>query len=253
MILISASVAETGLMATPCLRRNHVTRPVWLAMNMSLFCCCCSVSHVWLFVTPWTAACQTFLFFTISWSLLKLVPIESLMPSNHLILYHPLVLLPSIFLSIRVFTSESALHIKWQEYWSFSFSTSPSSEYSGLISFRSLLQVETQKKQRSILQLSFLLLGHSRRTHEGMTEMPEQPWLSSYSMWTNAWEGHPAHSGLLEWETDLCDTKSLWLGGCFSLQYTAKSLQSCPTLCNPIPGILQARTLEWVAISFSNV
>ena len=171
MILISASVAETGLMATLFLRWNRVTSSVWSAVNMSLFCCCCSVSHVWLLATPWTAACQAFLFFTISRSLLKLVSIELLMPSNHLILCRPLLLLPSIFLSITVFSNESALHIKWPEYWSFSFSfsISPSNEDSGLISFRSLLQAETQKKQCSILQLSFLLLGQSRRTHEGMT------------------------------------------------------------------------------------
>ena len=137
-------------------------------MNMSHFCCCCSVTQS-LFATPWTAACQAFLFFTISRSLLKLMSIESLMPSNHLILCCPLLLLPSVFLSITVFSNQSALRIKWPEYWSFSFSISPSNEYSELISFRSLLQVETQKKQCSVLQLSFLLLGQSRRTHEGMT------------------------------------------------------------------------------------
>ena len=93
-----------------------------------------SLSHVQLFETPWTAAHQASLSFTISWSLLKLVSIESMMPSNHLIVCHPLLLLPSIFPSIRVFSSESALRIRWPKYWSFSIS--PSSEYSGLISFR---------------------------------------------------------------------------------------------------------------------
>ena len=92
-----------------------------------------SLSHVWLFVTPWTAAHQASLSFTISQSLLKLMSIELIMPSNHLILCHPLHLLPSIFPSIRVFSSESALCIKWPKYWSFSIS--PSSKYSGLISF----------------------------------------------------------------------------------------------------------------------
>ena len=84
------------------------------------------LNHVRLFVTPWTAASQASLSFTISWTLLKLMPIESVMPSNHLILCCPLLLLPSIFPSIRVFSSESALHITWPKYWIFSFSISPS-------------------------------------------------------------------------------------------------------------------------------
>ena len=95
-----------------------------------------SLSHVQLFVTPWAAACQTFLSITNSRSLLKLRSFELLMLSNHLILCHPLLLLPSVFPSIRVFSNESALHIRWPKYWSFSFSISPSSEYSRLISFR---------------------------------------------------------------------------------------------------------------------
>ena len=95
-----------------------------------------SLSHVWLFVTPWTAAYQASLFITNSWSLLKLMSIESLMPSSHLILCHLLLLLPSIFPSIRVFSNVSAVRIRWPKYWSFSFSISPSNEYSGLISFR---------------------------------------------------------------------------------------------------------------------
>ena len=93
------------------------------------------LSHVQLFVTPWTAACQASTSFTISQSLLKLMSIESVMPSNHLILCCPL-LLHSIFISITVFSNESALCIMWPKYWSFSFSISPSNEYSGLISFR---------------------------------------------------------------------------------------------------------------------
>ena len=95
-----------------------------------------SLSHVWLSATPWTAACQAFLSFTISWSLLKLISIESVKPSSHLILCCPLLLLPSIFLSFRVFSNESVLPIMWPKYWSFSFSISFSNEYSGLISFR---------------------------------------------------------------------------------------------------------------------
>ena len=95
-----------------------------------------SLSHVQLFATPWTAACEAFLSITNSQSLLKLTSIESVMPSNHFILCHPLLLPPSIFTSIRVFSNESALRIRWPKYWSFSFSNSPSNEYSGLISFR---------------------------------------------------------------------------------------------------------------------
>ena len=95
-----------------------------------------SLICVQLFVTPWTTACQASLSFTISLHLLKLTSIESVMPSNHLILCYPLLLLPSIFPSIRIFSNESALHIRWSKYWSFSFSICPSSEYSGLISFR---------------------------------------------------------------------------------------------------------------------
>ena len=89
----------------------------------------------YFFMTPWTAAPQTSLSFTISQSLLKLMSIELVMLSNHLVLCHPLLLLPSIFPSIRVFSKWSALHIRWPKYRSFSFRTSPSNEYSGLISF----------------------------------------------------------------------------------------------------------------------
>ena len=110
-------------------------------------------------MTPWTAACQASLSFTISQSLLKLVSIELVIPSNHLILCHPLLLLPSIFPSIRVSSNELALRIRWPKYWSFSFSICPSNEYSGLISFtidwfdlfsvqgtlKSLLQDESSK------------------------------------------------------------------------------------------------------------
>jgi len=128
------------------------------------------LSHVLLFATPWSAACQASLSNTNTWRLHKLMSIESVMPSNHLILCHPLLLSPSIFPSIRVFSNESVLCIKWPKYWSFSFSISPSSEYSGLISFRmdwldllavqgtlkSLLQYHRSKA--SILQLSVFLI-----------------------------------------------------------------------------------------------
>ena len=95
-----------------------------------------SLSRVRLFVTPWITARQASLSFTISQSLLKLMSIELVMPSNHLTLYHPLVLLLSVFPSIRVFSSESVLHTRWPKYWRFSFSMNPSNEYSGLISFK---------------------------------------------------------------------------------------------------------------------
>ena len=137
-----------------------------------------SFSHVQLFVTLWARACQDSLFFTISWSLLKLMSIESVMPSN-LILCHPLLLLPSIFPRIRLFSNESALHIRRPNYWNFSLNISASSEYSGLISFRidwfdllavqetreSLLQHHNSKasiilEKRIILQSSLVVFNH---------------------------------------------------------------------------------------------
>ena len=109
-------------------------------VSMSLFLsvlCCCSVTQSCLTLcNPWTAACRASLSFTISWSLLKLLSIESVILSNHLILCFPLLLLPSVFPSIRVFSSESTLYIRWPKCWSFNFSISPSNEHSGLISFR---------------------------------------------------------------------------------------------------------------------
>ena len=107
----------------------YILKVKWLSSVQSL-------SHVQLFATPWTAAHQASLSITNSQSLHKLMSIESAMPSNHLILCRPLLLPPSIFPSIRVFSNESVLHIKWPKYWSFSFNISPSNEYSGLISFR---------------------------------------------------------------------------------------------------------------------
>ena len=95
-----------------------------------------SLSRVWLFAVPLTAACQASLSITNSWSLPKLMAIESVMPPNHFILCHPLLLLPSIFPNIRVFSNESALRIRWPKCWSFSFNISPSNEHPGLISFR---------------------------------------------------------------------------------------------------------------------
>ena len=105
-----------------------------------------SLSLVRLFVTPRIAACQASPSITKSWSLLNLMSIESVMPSNHLILYHPLLLLLSIFPSIRVLSSESVLRIRWPKYWSFSFSISPSNKYAGLISFRMNCWISLQSK-----------------------------------------------------------------------------------------------------------
>ena len=128
-----------------------------------------SFGHDQLFVTPWAVACQASLFITNSWSLLKLMSIESVMPSNHLILCYPLLFPPSIFPSIRVFSvfsNESALRIRWPKYWSCSFSISPSSEYSGLISFRMdrLNLLAVQRTHKSLLQhhsSKALILWHS--------------------------------------------------------------------------------------------
>ena len=131
------------------------------------------LSRVQLFATLWTAARQASLSITNSQSLLKFMSIELVMPSNHLILRHPLLLLPSIFPSIRVFSNESVLRIRWQKYWSFSFSISPSNKYSGLISFRmdwlDLLAVQGTLKsplqhhssKASILRHSAFFIVHS--------------------------------------------------------------------------------------------
>ena len=105
-----------------------------------------SLSCIQLFATPWTAACQASLSITNSWSLLKLMSIESVMPSNHLILCHPPLLPPSIFPSIRVFSNETALRIRWPKYWNFTFNISPSNEHSGLISFRIVGWIFLQSK-----------------------------------------------------------------------------------------------------------
>ena len=171
------------------------------------------------------------------------------MPSNHPILCHPLLLLPSIFSSIRVFSEELALCIKWPKYWSFSFSISPSNEYSGLISFRidwfdlltvqgtlkSLLQHHNSKV--SILQCSAFFIVQLSRPYMTTGET------IALTRWT------------------FVGTVMSLLFNMLSAAAAAKLLQSCPTLCDPIdgsppgssaPGILQARILEWVAISSSN-
>ena len=104
--------------------------------------------HVWLFATPRTAAHQTSLSITNSWSLLKLMSIESVMPSNHLILCHPLFFLPSIFPSFRVFSNESVLCIKWSKYWNFSCSISPSNEYSGPLGWTGWISLQSKELSR---------------------------------------------------------------------------------------------------------
>ena len=109
------------------------SNPSFFLLSVSQFSCLVVSDS---FATPWTAACQASLSITNSWSLLKLRSIESVMPSNHLILCHPLLLPPSVLPSIRVFSNASVLRIKWPKYWSFSLSISPSNEYSGLISFK---------------------------------------------------------------------------------------------------------------------
>ena len=128
-----------------------------------------SLNHVWLFATPWTAACQASQSITRSWSLLKLI--ESVMPSNHLILCHLLLLLPSIFPSIGVFSNESVLCIRWPKYWSFHFSISPFNEYSGLISFRidwfDLLAVwGTLKRSQSVGALKIYIFFNFQRLYK---------------------------------------------------------------------------------------
>ena len=150
------------------------------------------LSAVWLFVTPWIAALQASLSFTNSQSLFKLMSIESVMPSNHIILCRPILLLPSIFPSIRVFSNESALHIRWPKYYNFNFSLSTSNEYSGLISFRidwfdllavqetlrSLLQYHSSKP--SIIWISAFLmvqLSHPYRLQKTLTCCPYWKWV----------------------------------------------------------------------------
>ena len=135
-------------------------RPYRLPPPLSLISSVQSLSCVRFFAIPWTAACQASLSITNSWSLLRLMSTESVMPSNHLILCHPLVLPPSIFPSIRVFSNESALRIRWPKYWSFSFSIGPANEYSGLIPLGWTGWISLQSKG-----LSRVLLQHRSLTH----------------------------------------------------------------------------------------
>ena len=160
-----------------------------------------SLSRVWVFEIPWAAAHQASLSITNSWSLLKLMPIESVMPFNHLIHCHPLLFLSSIFPSIRGFSNESALHIRWPKYWSFSFNICPSNEYSGLISFRmdwflavqgalkSLLQHHSSNASILIVLISSLLEKCKSKLQWDITSHQSE-WLSSKVLQTiNAGEG----------------------------------------------------------------
>ena len=154
-----------------------------------------SLSRVWLFATPWTAARQDSLSITNSWSWLKLMSIESVMPSNHLLLCHPLLLLPSIFPSIRVFSNESVLHIRWPKDWSFSISRS--NEYSGLISFRmdwlDLLAVQgtlkslLQHHSSILLRSAFFIvqLSHPYMTTGKTIALTRQTFVEKYSNYNN--------------------------------------------------------------------
>ena len=176
-----------------------------------------SLSRVQLFVTPWIAACQASLSITNSQSPPKLMSIESVMPSNHLILCHPLLLLPSIFPSIRVFSNELALCIRWPKYWNFSFSIIPSNEHPGLISFRmdclDLLAVQGTLKS--------LLRHHSSKAS-----------LLRCSAFFTVQLSHPYSSEVVQSCLTLCDPVD------------------CSLLGSSVHGIFQARVLEWVAISF---
>ena len=197
------------------------------------------LSHVRLFATPWTAARQASLSITNSRSSLKLMSIESVMPSSHLILCRPLLLLPPIPPSIRVFYNESTLCMRWPKYWSFSFSISPSNAHPGLISFRmdclDLLAVQGTLKR--------LLQHHSSKVSIFQCSAFFIVQLSHPYMTTGK-------TIALTTQTFVGKVMSL-LFNMLSAAAAAKSLQSYPTLCNPIdgippgspvPGILQART-----------
>ena len=159
----------------------------WSVSSVQLF------SRVWLFATPWTAPRQASLSITNSRSLLKLMPIESVRPSNHFILCHPLLLLPSIFPSIRVFSNESVLHIRWPMYWSFSFSISPSNEYSGLISFRmdwlDLLAVRETLRSLKLPYVSYPSPSEGRQTEN---------------------HNHRKPTNLITWTAVLSNSVKLW-------------------------------------------
>jgi len=180
-------------------------------------------------VTPCTAARQASLTFTISWSLHQLLSIESVMPSNHLILCHSLLLLPSIFPSIRGFSSESALQIRWPNSWSFSFSISPSNEYSGLISFRidwfDLLAVQGTLKS--------LLQHHSSKTSILWCSAFRMVQLSHLYMTTGKTIALTIWTFVNKVMSLIFNMLSTFVLASRRAAAAAKSLQSCLTLCDP--------------------
>ena len=218
-----------------------------------------------LFATPWTAAHQASLSITNSWSLLKLMSFELAMPSNHLILCNPLLLLSSIFPSIRVFSNGSVLFIRWPKYWSFSFNISPSNEHSGLISFRmdwlDLLAVQVTLKsllqhhsaKASILQQSAFFIV--QLSHPYKVKVKSLSRVQCFA--TPQTAAHQALPSLRFFRQER------WSGFHFLLQcmkVKSEVAQSYPTLSDPmdcslpgtsIHGICQARVLDWVAITFS--
>ena len=207
-----------------------------ILLSYSSFCCSGAQSCL-NFVTPWTAARQASLSSTISQSLLKVMSIESVMPFNHLILCHSLLFLPSIFHSFRVFSNESSLHNRWPKYWSFSFSISPSNEYSGLISSRidwfDLLAVQGTLKS--------LLQHHSSKAS-----------IFQHSAFFMVQLSHPyvTTGKTIAW---LCGPLSAKWCLCFFFLFfpiPCNTMDYGPS-CSSVLGILQLRIMEWVAIPFS--
>ena len=202
-VIISSPLQRTKLGNIHLYAYIHTYTPISTFISISNHPCIYnnvvvqSLSRVWLFATPWNATWQAPMSSTISWGLLKLVSIELVILFNHLILHHPLLLLPSVFPSIRVFSSDSALRIRWPKYWSFSFSIIPSNEYSGLISFRTdwfdLLAV--QETLKSLFQ------HHSSKASVLQQLTINGPTLTSIH---DYWKNHSFDS------TDLCWQSSFW-------------------------------------------
>ena len=225
------------------------------------------LSHVRLFVTPWIAARQASLSITNSWSLPKLMSIELVMPSSHLILCRPLFLLPPFPPSIRVFSNESTLHMRWPKYWSFSFSISPFNEHPGLVSFRMdwLDLLTVQGTFKSLLQHHSSKASILRRS-AFFTVQLSHPYMTTgktiaLTRWTFVGKVMSLLFNMLSRLIITFHPSSKHLLISLVIPIAAKSLQSCLTLCNPtdgstpgspVPGILQARTMEWVAISISH-
>ena len=191
------------------------------------------LNHVQLFVTPWTAAYQASLSFTVSWNLLKFMSIELVMPSDHLILCYPLLLLPSVSPSIRVFFSESALHISCPMYYRFSFSISPSNEYSGLIFFRTdwfdLLVV--QETFKSLLQFLVFLLKTNKRISIRR--------LNALTSWSTHFYEHTCPP----WGLPLGEPGLMW--GVIS-SYPLAALKAFPTLPPVIIQMIQVNPLCFI-------